>query len=215
MIYLIILENIEDVAMGGIGSGTRYGEKKSKLVTEALPFIDIRLLNRQGYLGTNATTGSFKWRIGDIEMCSIGYRIYSNKMILQYRHRSNEKNWESVEREIMFDQTLCNYGGRRKWFLCGKCGRRVAVLYYLAGNFFCRHCHNLTYASQKETEDERMIRKVQKIRQRLGGSNNIFEPISDKPKGMHQATFDHLQREANNAHNLSWARVEKKFAKYS
>jgi hypothetical protein len=204
--------------MGGMGSGCQSGSRcqknKSKLVTESLPFIDIRLLNRQGYLKNNIT-GTFNWKIGGMDICSIGYRIYTDKMILDYRHLSNQKNWESVEREIIFDRTACNYGGDRKWFLCGKCGGRVAVLYYFSGSFFCRHCHDLSYSSQKEKKEDRMIRKVQKIRRRLGASDNVFEPIWDKPRYMHQATFDRLQREANNAHNLSWSLVEERFAKFT
>ncbi len=199
--------------MGGVGSGKRSG-KKPKVTTERLPSIDIRLLRKQGYLIPD-TDGELTWSVGGKPVCSVRYRMYLSKMVINYNHRSKDGHWVPAKQEIIFDQTQCNYGGGRQWFLCGNCNRRVAVLYFGSGGFFCRHCLNLTYASQQENEEHRMMRKARNIRQRLGAGDNLFAPIWEKPKNMHQTTFDRLRREADYAHSLSWEAVGERFAKYT
>jgi hypothetical protein len=39
----------------------------------------------------------------------------------------------------------------------------------------------------------RGLTKAQKIRERLGGSTDIFDTFPDKPKGMHWTSYDHLR----------------------
>jgi len=69
---------------------------------------------------------------------------------------------------------------------------------YGAGRYFlCRNCYDLNYASQHENRRYRLLRKAQKIRARLGASPDIFEPIFQKPKGMHWTTFHRLKEEAD------------------
>ncbi len=123
-------------------------------------------------------------------------------MVLNYRHRPHGGEWAPVEQTISFDHTPCNYGGFRTWFLCSRCERRVGVLYGAGKYFFCRHCYDLAYASQQEDEATRLIRKARKIRERLGASDDLMEPILLKPKNMHWATFHRLRREAEQAGSL-------------
>ncbi len=170
-------------------------------------------LNKEGYLKAH-TAGTFNWSIGGHTLCSIGYRLYIGKMNIHYIHRSDCGESVSTQQDIIFDRTKCNYGGSRLWFKCSKCGRRVAVLYYLTGGFLCRHCHNLTYASQQEDKEYRMMRKASKIRKRLGAVDSLLSPIWEKPKYMHQSTFDRLRSEAEGAHNASWIISEKRFTKF-
>ncbi len=92
----------------------------------------------------------------------------------------------------------------RIWFLCPHCSKRVAVLYGVGKFFYCRKCHGLTYASQRETEPFRFMRKARKIRKRLGANMNLAEPIIDKPKNMHRKTFQILKQKAQIANYLSW-----------
>ena len=63
----------------------------------------------------------------------------------------------------------------------GACGRRVAILY--SELFACRHCHRLAYDSQNETPYLRAIRRVRKIRMRLGAGFSFAESFPDKPPG--------------------------------
>lgn len=48
---------------------------------------------------------------------------------------------------VNLTSTACHFGGKRYWFLCPACSKRIGVLYrpYYAKDYFCRHCHRLTY----------------------------------------------------------------------
>ncbi|MGB7270257.1 MAG: hypothetical protein WBC90_12125 [Albidovulum sp.] len=70
----------------------------------------------------------------------------------------------------------------------------IAVLYGGA-IFACRHCYQLAYPSQREKPGDRAARKADRIRDKLGWEGGVLngpEPWN-KPKGMHQATFDRLR----------------------
>ena len=44
--------------------------------------------------------------------------------------------------------THCFFGGKRAWFTCPLCNRRVGVLYRHDDSLGCRECFNLTYHSR-------------------------------------------------------------------
>jgi len=92
---------------------------------------------------------------------------------------------ELVEGVAHLAWTPCNFGGYRPWFVCpGEgCGRRVAILYGPGpGQMLCRHCRDLTYASQRTGELGRAKIRVEKAEARL-------PPSGTRPKGMHHATL--------------------------
>lgn len=47
--------------------------------------------------------------------------------------------------------TECNFGGKRYWLVCPKCGKRVGVLYKKPTSelLFCRKCHELRYIKSR------------------------------------------------------------------
>ena len=179
------------------GSGSWY-RWDSKTTTESQHRIDIRWLKKQGYLRPG-TMGSLSWSCGSEQTGSIRYRMEADRMILNYRHRPHGGEWEPVEQTISFDRTPCNYGGHRTWFLCPRCWKWVAVLYGAGKHFFCRHCYDLAYGSQQESPPFRLLRKAQKIRARLGGSESTYDFLPDKPKGMHWRTYKCLCANAERA----------------
>jgi hypothetical protein len=121
----------------------------------------------------------------------ITFRTERDRMVLSYRSRKRHGDWEPVEQTVSLDWTLCNYGGKRPWFCCLFCHRRVAVLYGDGKWFLCRRCYRLPYASQQESYGDRMMEQARKIRRRLGVTENLFDPVWswNKPKGMHWKTF--------------------------
>ncbi len=185
--------------MGGTGSGN-YFFWGAKSTTESQHQIDIRWMKKQRYLYPG-TTGTLSWSCRGEESGSIGYRVETNRLVLNYRNRPNGGEWEDIEQLIYFDWTPCNYGGRRQWFRCPRCGRRIAVLY--GGKyFFCRDCHDLSYSSQQESRPWRLMRKSRKIREQLGGSADLSGPFPEKPKNMHWKTYYKLRDEAERADRL-------------
>lgn len=95
---------------------------------------------------------------------------------------------------VLLDWTACTYGGYRAWFLCPDCGRRVALLYLARpGRASCRRCLALDYDSQRETKEDRAIRRYNKIRLRLGWKPGFLNGERGKPRWMHWRTFGLLR----------------------
>ena len=99
------------------------------------------------------------------------------------------------EQSIATVWTPCGFGGKRPWFRCEYCGRRVIRLYVIGRVFACRHCHRLGYASQREVPHQRGLGRAQKIRRRLaGGADEPFGEFPHKPRGMHRRTYERWRR---------------------
>ncbi len=182
--------------MGGLGSGRHY-RWGTKETTEGPKSIDVRWIQRKGFLHPGAFL-TLSWTRNGEPNGFIRAKVEENQITLLYRFRIREGEWQDVEESVRLTWTGCNFGGKRPWFICPGvksghyCGKRVAVLYGAGKYFLCRHCYELTYRSQNESESDRMMRKARKIRERLGASPNIFTRVWKKPKGMHWRTFDRL-----------------------
>lgn len=181
--------------MGGSGSGNWY-RFDSKTVAENCLSIDVRQLNRKGCLEPGQR---YYWKWQDRGDITISTR--PGAIELSYGISRNVQPREDVRITVPLSWSYCNYGGKRPWFICpGKgCGRRVAKL-YLAGKYFlCRHCHNLTYSSQRQAMAFRLLDKSLKICRRLGANNCNDLSVTPKPKGMHWRTYEKLVEEAQEA----------------
>lgn len=188
--------------MGGFGSGRGQGGKST---TSDMRTLDIRRLQRDGLL-TPGRWFMWKWSRKGEEVASIQIRTEVDRVVLNYRYRNHDGEWQPIEYPVFLDQTGCKLGGRRIWFRCPgqDCGKRVAILFGGA-IFACRRCHQLVYASQRETNDERAARRADSIRRRLEWEVGILNPARGKPKGMHWRTFWRLKAEHDAFANASWA----------
>ena len=195
--------------MGGFCSGRGY---RGKDTTSDMRSLDIRRLQRDGLL-TPGRWFMWKWSSNGEEVASIQIRTEADRVILNYRSRSNDGAWQPMEYPVTLAWTPCHLGGRRAWFLCPArgCGRRVAILF--GGSIFaCRHCHKLAYQCQRETDDDRAMRRADTIRRRLGWETRIAKLRGDKPKGMHGRTFERLKAEHDAFANAYWAGIAKRLA---
>ena len=60
-----------------------------------------------------------------------------------------------VHQKVQLTYSLGPRGGKRPWFVCPTCPRRVGVLYLANGlPFRCRTCWNLAYPSQYRTRGQ-------------------------------------------------------------
>lgn len=157
----------------------------SQPTTDDVLKLDVRQLRKQGLFDMGGGTFELHWAVG-------GERVISVHLCLGRNQLDFERDGSSQAVELVW--TPCHYGGNRYWFLCPACRQRVGVLYLGQSGFLCRHCYGLAYASQFETDRERMIRKARKIRHKLGASLNLLEPIMVKPKWMRHATYRKLVR---------------------
>lgn len=178
--------------MGGIGSGRR--NQTGRDTTGDHRSLDVRYLQREEFL-TPGWAGVLRWTRDGETQATIGLRTEADQVILNYRHQRRGSDWRPMEYPVRLNWTRCTFGGRRAWFLCPAqgCGRRVARLYIGgAGIFACRHCYQLAYACQRESADDRAIRRADRIRERLGWEPGIVNGSGPRPKGMHRCTFERL-----------------------
>jgi hypothetical protein len=166
--------------MGGIGSG-RSGWKWKTREMLRLDILQIKKLGilRPGYFG------GLSWSDG----ASIGLKVYEDSVQLIFRVRVQGGDWQDVTQSITTEWTSCRFGGKRPWFRCPRCGGRCYVLYGYH-RFLCRRCHDLAYASQCETAQDRYFRRANKIRERLGAEPG--EITIEKPPYMWWRTYDRL-----------------------
>lgn len=198
--------------MGGRNSGRRW-RFGSKDATDDYRMFDVRRLQRDGLL---APGNSFRWkwthgRTGE-NLASINVRMETDRVILSYRSRSGDDDWENQEYPVRLDRTPCNFGGERVWFRCPAvgCGRRVAILFGGAV-FACRHCYQLAYSSQRETALDRKARRADKIRERMGWEPGILNGVGLKPKGMRWRTFERLTAEHDSFAGSALDEMERRF----
>lgn len=148
---------------------------------ESLLRIDISVLRKGGVLANHKPHNLMIMHHGK----PIGVlELQASRDFLSIRN----PNSNTANQSIPLTHTACNYGGQRKWFRCNTCDRRVGVLYF-QGNFKCRHCTELNYESQYKSESSRLFAKAKKIRREIGGSENVLEPVPERPKGMHDSTY--------------------------
>lgn len=177
--------------MGGYGSG-RSGYKQK---AEHCRSLDVNRLNREGCL-TFGWQGFWHWSRDGEEVARIGYKAEQGRIILDYKVRLYEGDWEPITQSIPLTYLDCNYGNQRPYFQCpgvvnGRhCGRRVGKLFAGGRYFLCRHCYNVGYTSQSQARYDRMLRRANRLRMALGGEPGTANWIAPKPKGMWQRTYE-------------------------
>ena len=106
-----------------------------------------------------------------------------------------EVNYQFRGKQYSYDLPLTttrpNFGGKRYWWKCPRCYRRVSVL-YCAGYFVCRHCIGAKYQTQHLQPLDRKFKRIATLRSRLGWYGGIAHGTQGKPKGMHHRTYYRL-----------------------
>lgn len=146
---------------------------------------------------------SLAWKRSDKQTASLGLATDPQRggVFLSYNY-----NGQPVTPYLVrWDVTTPRFGGRRYWWLCPQCGRRCATIYG-GPRFWCRVCHNLTYATAQSGDFETTIdRRMQAIWFQLGAPKDadwLWDPIPDKPRWMHYETYGRLVREYRNLFDL-------------
>ena len=172
--------------MGGPGSGRRWHDDP-KDTTDDMRQIDVRYWKREGLLTPGCRFTRHWTRMGEVTGV-VEVEVQDDRVILVNRHRREDQMCEEPSYPIYLDWTRCHLGGERPWFLCPRCSRRVAVLYG-GERFRCRHCHDLAYPCQNETDMDRAARRANRIRRRLQWPPGVLNGHGPKPKGMHWRTY--------------------------
>ena len=148
------------VAMGGFGSGRRFGW--SKYTVEDCRVLSAAALMRNGTLRPNIRAScTVTWNNAAGEQvaaigCDVNTSDDAGTLRLHYVRTRDREN-EALDYIVRLTTTALPWGGLKWWFICPltkneiPCRRRVGKLYLLGKYFACRHCHELTYQSCQES----------------------------------------------------------------
>jgi hypothetical protein len=100
----------EEIIMGGFGSGRGQGGKDT---TSDMRPLDIRRLHRAGLLTPGRAFG-WHWTVCGEEVASIQMRTEVDRVILDYRNRSNGGEWRAMEYPVNLEWT-----GLQSWRAAG------------------------------------------------------------------------------------------------
>jgi hypothetical protein len=98
--------------------------------------------------------GTLTWSTPRGAKASVSFRVVAYaeeaEVFLDY-----QVNGAPVHQRILCDSTVQHDGGRRWWFMCPGCDRRMEVLYLppRQKEFKCRRCYKLRYPSQERDLD--------------------------------------------------------------
>lgn len=171
------------------GSRAGAGRPGRHRRTDTMRSVDVRRLARERLL-YGGSSFRWEWLCGDGNVqASVWMEVEDGVACFAYRLRDGR---EVTERAKLI-RTVCNYGGSREWFSCPRCGKRCAIL-YLGERVACRICCRLKYASQSDDALEAVWRKKRKLAAQIGSNGEDWR-WKDKPRGMHQATFQKIRSE--------------------
>ena len=97
------------------------------------------------------------------------------------------------------------------YITCPYCQKQRQSLYVIKNAYACRECLNLHYASQSERSNERLMRRIRKLRKEVWGYdwpeiNNMFQQVAywPKPKWMRWKTFEQKRNKITELENRYW-----------
>lgn len=128
--------------MGGYGSGRRRFPARSAV--EDFHQVDANVLARKKLFLPGERLGIIRWSRGDRETgaCAIRTTIDDKQAICVFQFNDEETI-------VPLSWYAPGYGGRRFFFICPKCGRRMRTLSFKGNKIACRVCLGLTYHSSK------------------------------------------------------------------
>ena len=148
--------------------------------------FDIRVLHRKGRLAAGQYF-SWYWSRDEERVATISVMTFPGAVELEYTWTPHGCDARHVRCRVELARRACRFGGERSWFQCPDCGRMCAVLFGLSrrGNFACRVCQRLTYASEAESPIDRSWRAQRKLEARLTDQGK-------RPTGMRRRTFERI-----------------------
>jgi len=148
--------------MGGYGSGKKYW-RSAKEKVENCRSIDANSFSRWGYFKPGGRGGIMKWTRNGMETGSCW--VYSNidKLdgSISFSYQYQDKPHPDVKVKLSWYSP--GFGGRRYFFRCPVCGKRMRTLHFRYGEIACRVCFNLTYESCVENKRFNGLLKFLKV----------------------------------------------------
>lgn len=131
--------------------------------------LDIKVLARAGYLYPFSQY-DWVWRTDKgTQQTKVAITVVQDSLQVVFT-----MGVQRVHQTIQLTYSLGPHGGKRPWFACPTCQRRVGILYHADGlPFRCRTCCDLAYPSQYRSREQSYGRHLRCIsdreRDRLSG----------------------------------------------
>lgn len=132
--------------MGGYGSG-RYYRGLTKATVEDCHSLDTNDFAKWGYFKPGIHYGRARWTRCGNEVGSYGFSVNINDFFALMNFYYNYNGKKHPDTKVNLSWYTPGFGGRRYFFLCPHCGRRMRTLHIRGGEIACRICHKLTYES--------------------------------------------------------------------
>ena len=155
--------------------------ERARLTIEELATdcLDARELHRRGYLIRRFVPRWPEFMWPRIERIRFDRYLIHIELVNQVTPQNIRVTW-----------TACNFGGTRPWMHCPHCNRRVARLFKGLSGYFCRECvGGPRYESQCRNTKSRAYLRAYRLRERLGGSHPVVDPIPERPYRMWRRTY--------------------------
>ena len=166
--------------MGGLGSG-RQDQRRNTGSVENATRIDIRAVTkspqiRNGHWFHLETPEAFKL-----------YARISDDLLQIAQLRPSETH---LYAELRLENHPRHFGGHQNYLLCPHCKKSASILYLvIPKELGCRTCLKLAYESQYYKHPAPLLVRANKLREKLGGTAGLINPLPDRPKGMHWNTY--------------------------
>lgn len=130
---------------------------------------------------------------------------------LKYTAAPDATDPREHEHRIDLEYTPCTFGGVRPWFRCPgrRCSDRVGKLHRPPGRetFACRECYELGYQTSRQSgvEWKQAMLRYQRAFAKADAKDRRPHPegteaiFPERPKGMHQDTFEELLEDVDRA----------------
>ena len=113
------------------------------------------------------------------------------RVAYQWTDHRGDPQGEFIRSSISLERRPCRFGGKRVYFICPCCGGRVLRLAVLPEGLRCGTCGRVTWRSRREQPLARLIRKANKLGDRLGCEDWRSNP-SKRPAHMRIETYVRL-----------------------
>ena len=135
----------------------------------------------------------------------------------QIRYAAFKRDNDKLEIALL---TCSKSVSTKLYITCPFCQNQKQHLYIFTNGFACRNCLNLNYASQSESNQERLARKIRKVRRKLWydqvDTSNLTESALyfPKPKYKKNAKFEQQKTKLLELERKYWQLSDKKLDKF-
>lgn len=193
--------------MGGFGSGRSGRKAKSNMLCG----FSVTQCRQNGVL-IPGKKSVIRWKFWGNPAGAVTTHATETALVVSYALPGAILGPLRHDHSVRYLFSECHYGGRRMWFECPSCGRRVGKLFVRAERVICLDCGNLTYNTRCKGKGDRAISAMHTIERLLGAVPSGSLP--DKPKGMHWRTYIGLARRHAQHDSVFMGRINSIFGKF-